>query len=83
MCLLIRKLFFFNVLVFLLGTGPFCGATGTLCFGVRMTLQMGIKARMDSSSPLLFCYLCLTTLSHVWFEGLGMGPGISTVYLEN
>ena len=36
------KVFFFK---FLLGRGPFCGATGTLCFRLRMTLHMGFKAR--------------------------------------
>ena len=41
-----------------LGLGSFCGATGTLRFGLRMTLPMGFKARVDSSSPTLFCCLC-------------------------
>ena len=36
---------------FLLDRGPFCGATGTLCFGLWMTLP---KVRVDRSSPVLF-----------------------------
>ena len=30
---------------------PFCGATGALCFGLRLTLPMGFKARVDAPSP--------------------------------
>ena len=37
---------------------PFCGATGTLCFGLQLTLPMGFKARVDPSSPVL-CYRLL------------------------
>ena len=29
---------------------PFCGATGTLCFGLRLE-PMGFKARVDAPSP--------------------------------
>ena len=42
---------------FLLDSGPFCGATGTLCFRLWMTLPMGFKARLDSSLLELFCHL--------------------------
>ena len=35
----------------------FLGATGTLCFRLRMILPVGFKARMDPSSPVLFCHL--------------------------
>ena len=28
---------------------PFCGASGTLCFRLQLTVPMGFKARMDSS----------------------------------
>ena len=42
----------------LLDRGPFCRATGSLCLGLGMTLPMGFKARVDSSSPVLFCCLC-------------------------
>ena len=46
--------FFFD---FLLDRGPFCGATGTLCFGLGMTLPMSFKVRMDQSLPMFFCHL--------------------------
>ena len=39
--------------------GPFCGVTSTLRFGLRMTLPMSFKVRMESS-PVLFCRLCET-----------------------
>ena len=45
-------------LKFLLGQGPFCGATGTLCFRLQMTLPMSFKVRVDQSLPALFCHLC-------------------------
>ena len=35
---------------------PFCGAIGTLCYGLKLTLPKGFKARVDlSSSALCFC----------------------------
>ena len=43
-------LFFFKI--FCGDKSPFCGATGTLCFGLQLTLPMGLKARVD---PLLPC----------------------------
>ena len=36
------------------------GGTGILCFGLRMTLPLRFKARVDSSLPALCCYLCTT-----------------------
>ena len=30
---------------------PFCGAIGALCFRLWLTLPMGFKARVDTSSP--------------------------------
>ena len=30
-----------------------CGATGTLCFGLQLTLPMGFKARVDALLPVL------------------------------
>ena len=33
---------------------PFCGATGTLRFGLQLTPPMGFKARVDALSPVLF-----------------------------
>ena len=43
---------------FLLDPGPFYGATGTLCFGLLMTvLPVGFKASVDSLSPVFFCRL--------------------------
>ena len=32
---------------------PFCGATGTLCFGLQLTLPMGFKARVDAPPSVL------------------------------
>ena len=49
----------------LLDRGAFCGATGTLCFGLGMTWDlgfMGFKVRVDSSSLALFCHLCTMIL---------------------
>ena len=59
---------------FFVGSRSFCGVTGALCFGLRMTLPMGFKARMDSLSPMLFCCLCAAIPSHPWFPGLGIKP---------
>ena len=50
-------MFFFSK--FLLNRGPFCGETGTLCFGLRITLPMSFKVRVDQSLPMLFCRLPL------------------------
>ena len=47
--------FLFN----LLDRGPFGGVTGTLCFGIQMTLLMDFKARVASSSPALFGCWCV------------------------
>ena len=44
-------------LKFLLDRGSFCGATGTLCFGLQMTLLPMGKVRVDQSLPVLFCHL--------------------------
>ena len=49
-------------LKFLLDRGPFCGATGTICFGLRMTLRMSFTVRVDQSSPALFFLLTVITL---------------------
>ena len=49
--------FFFCFLKILLDRGPFCGATVTLCFRLRMTLPMSFKVRVDQSLPALFCHL--------------------------
>ena len=46
-----RGFTFFFFFKFLLDRGPFCGLTGTLCFGLRMTLSMSFKVRVDWSSP--------------------------------
>ena len=54
-------LFFVFVFFFfekcLLDEGPFCGATGTLCFGFRITLPMSFTVRVDRLSPVFFCGL--------------------------
>ena len=51
---------FIYLLKFLLDRGPFYEATGNFCFGFRMTLPMGFKARVHSLSPALFCQLRAT-----------------------
>ena len=40
-----------------LDRGSFCEATGTLCFGLGMTLPMSFKVGVDRSFPVLFCHL--------------------------
>ena len=32
---------------------PFCGASGTLCMGLQLTLRMGFKTRVDTPLPML------------------------------
>ena len=57
---------FFLLLLFLKifcdNKSPFCGATGTLCFGLRMTLPTGFKTKVDPSSATLCSCLCIMTL---------------------
>ena len=43
------KNLFLNVAVTM---SPFCGTTGTLCFGLQLTLPMGFKARVDAPPAL-------------------------------
>ena len=43
--------FFFNF--FCGDRSSFCGAAGTLCFGLSLTLPMDLKARVDTPSPAL------------------------------
>ena len=63
-------------LKFLLDRGSFCGATGTLCFGLQMTLLPMGKVIMDPS--LLAGTLLLLVLndsqSHIWLLGPGTKP---------
>ena len=40
-------------ILFVVTMCPFCGATGTPCFGLRLTPLMGFKARVDVPSPAL------------------------------
>ena len=49
----------YNFFKGLLDQGPFCGATGTVCFGLWIALPLGFKARVNPSLPVLFC--CLHT----------------------
>ena len=92
-----HSLFFILLFIYLLSLTPFffklsdqgtfCGVTSTLCFGLRMTLPMSFKVRMESS-PVLFCRLCETIpraplvagtgyetrgAFHKWFSG-GVPP---------
>ena len=58
----------------LLDLAPFCVITNTVYFGLRMTAL----ASVDSSSPALFCCLCIIiprTIS--WVPGPDTRPGIS------
>ena len=55
-------LFFFQFFLFCCDKSPFCGATGSLCFGLLLTLPMGVKARVDTQSPVLFSLLRVITL---------------------
>ena len=48
--LLVRGNFFF---LFTVTISPFCGETGTLCFGLQLTLFMSSKSRVDAPSPVL------------------------------
>ena len=45
---------------------PFCGATGILSFGLRITLPMSFKVRVDQSSCALFCRLRAMILRVNW-----------------
>ena len=54
---------------------PFCGATDTLCFELWLTMPMGVKARVDASSPALCSHLCVIILRvNSEFPGLGLVP---------
>ena len=41
---------------------PFCGATGTPCFALWLTLPTSFKAKVDIPSPVLCSYLCIMIL---------------------
>ena len=43
----------FIVVYFLMDQAPFCGATDYPCFGLRVTVPMGFKSRVDLSPALL------------------------------
>ena len=64
--------FFFN---FCGDKSPFCGVTGTLCFGLWLTLPMGFKARVDPSLPAFYSHLCVMIL-RVNFEFPGQGQSL-------
>ena len=78
-----------DILKFLFDRGPFCGATGTLCFRRQMTLPMGFKAYVDLSSHVLFCGLCTMIPRAIsGCRGPGFEPGrltceVSTMPLRN
>ena len=56
------------------------GATGTLSFGLWMTLPKSFKVRVDLSSPvLIFCLHANNPQSHLWL----VGPGIELGSLTN
>ena len=59
---------------FLLDRGPFCGATGTFCFKLRMTPPMSFKVSVDRSSPAFICRSCEVTRT---------GHEYSSVFSEN
>ena len=51
---------------------PFCGATGTLCFGLKLTLSMDSKTRMNPLSLSLCSPFHI--MSQLWFPRPGAGP---------
>ena len=59
------KAFFFN---FCGDKSPFCGATGALCFGLRLILPVGFKARVNPSSTVLCSRLCVMILLRVNYK---------------
>ena len=71
--------FFFN---FCGDKSPFCGATGAPCFRLRLTLPMGLKARVDPSSAALCSCLCIMTLLRVnsEFPGLDLSQFYTLVW---
>ena len=56
---------------------PIFGATGTLSFGLRITLPVGFKAKMVSSSPVFFLLLVHNNPeSQLWLSG----PDFSNIH---
>ena len=53
----LQNLFYYFFKKFMLDRGPFCVATGTLCFQLRITLPMSFKVRVDRLLPVLYCHL--------------------------
>ena len=54
--------YFFFLKIFCGDKPLFCGATGTLCFGLKLTLAMVFKAKVDPSSPALCSHLHIMIL---------------------
>ena len=62
---------------------PFCGASGTLRFSLRLTLPMGFKVRVDALLPILFSHLHIMILSvNCSCPGQGLVPGMVRLPLE-
>ena len=71
----------FGFFVIFVGLGSIFWGHYTLCFGVPMTLPIGFKVRVDSSSPVLFCQLVYNNLqSHFWLLGIGNEPASRYLY---
>ena len=61
----------------------FCGATGTLCFGLRLTPPMSFKAKVDAPFPTLYVFLCvMDPRCQLWFPKKRPGPNFSPWYGE-
>ena len=62
---------------------PFCGTTGTVCFGLWLTLPIGFKARLDgcTSTCTLLSFTC-NGFSRVNFDCPLPGPNFTPWYGE-
>ena len=65
---------------FLLDRDPFCGATGTLCFGIRMT----VHRFLSQVGLIVACInLLLDPQDLLCLSALGIEPGMSCIYGKN
>ena len=54
-------------LIFAVTMSPFCGATGTFCFGHQFTVPMDFKAMVDPPLPVLSMSLVISGfLASLW-----------------
>ena len=72
-----------SVFLFCGDKSAFCGATGTLCFGLRLTLPMGFKAQGGCTITCSICCLCIMdSQSQLWIPRPGPGPNFTPLYGE-